>query len=493
MAEKGVKPTVEKKQDKKAKPEKAKPEKKVKPAKAPKPPKKPKPPKPEKKQKVKGGANGAESGKDGKKKLILVIVIVILAVLVGIGGFFAWKTIQDDKKANATKEESSESQPVKTGFLKGDKEQEASTDSTQGNEGSGGEETPGDTASADASSAAPTDAAPASPEEIALSVETAQKAVDAVVNTANLSAMLGAGVSLTDAQAAPADGESSKKAEGDSKTSSKEAKSEEEASGSGPKVVAGSHAESAPGEAESASDGASGTQEETSSTAASSSEPERVKDFKFSEETLTLPPFRYSTSDALEAAVHRDIQKFLTEKDSRPGVQMESAVICAKIPMSNGATRVLAYIWGTRYAVAENTLFDYGSLAGPCAMDYTYGAGGYQLQDIKLAHSGDSFETSVQEFCGDRQDIAENMIAQAYNLEMRGQMLRNVTNYIRENSTPVEYFRMAGQVYNKDGTVYLPETPESSASQGESASVSEEAAASSSLKEEYQYYKDLPQ
>ncbi len=249
-----------------------------------------------------------------------------------------------------------------------------------------------------------------------------------------------------------------------------------------------------------------GGQEDTSSSAASSEAPRRpeanpdhgtaltsptqtqeVVDFKFSEESLHLPPFDYAAANGLEAAVHRDIENYLDEKDDRPGVQVSSVVIGGQYTLPDGTVRILAYAWGSRYAIADNTLFDYGNLVGPCALDYRGGA----LQNITLARSGDQFESSVREFCGDMTDIADRMLNHSYDLELRGQMIRNVSSYIRQNNIPVDFFRASGQVYNKDGSIYLPPDMQQSEETEESqeSSIIDEA----TLQEDYRLIQDMPE
>ena len=204
-------------------------------------------------------------------------------------------------------------------------------------------------------------------------------------------------------------------------------------------------------------DAASGAQTgdgSSSSSEASSSEPE--KPFEFSEETFELKPYTYQggrEDSALAVRVHNDVQKFLDKRDGRPGVGIAAVVVAGSYTMEDGTLRVLAYAWDNRYAVVENTLFDYSSVAGPCAVDYKNG----EFQQVYLPMSGDLFEQTVRNMCGAETEIADRMLRKSYELELRGQMIRNVTSYLARNDLPVEYFRSGVQTYHKNGEIYIPE------------------------------------
>lgn len=197
-----------------------------------------------------------------------------------------------------------------------------------------------------------------------------------------------------------------------------------------------------------------------------SSAPEETKPFVFDERSLTLPAYSYRTSNALERAVHNDLQAMLDSKDDRPGVGIAAVVIADSYVMENGTLRVLAYVWSNRYAIAENTLFDYGSMAGPVALDYA-GAGVYALDQIHLPRADDAYEQSVKDLCGAKEETAKRMIRKGYDLELRGQMIRNVSSYITQNNVDVEYFRAGSQTYHKNGEIYIPKNKSAASSQSQ--------------------------
>lgn len=478
----------------------------------------------EKAKAVKVAREGSEekSPVGKKKKLILVALAVLLVLVIAAGVFMLVRMLRGgDEETTASlpsQEESSSEAPVKAGAaggsqapnetdeegLSGEKESsegkaEKDSETSSGKEGKAekdsespsdkdkasskeeksekGSKKEEDAAKKPEESEKPSENTPAPEGEKALSVATAEQAVEGSAGTASVAAILGSGAVPPDqvdiTNSTPADkpkpgqivGQTGEESSGASSSKPQEQKTPEK------------------------------KPEEKGGTALTPpTKTQEVPDFKFSDASLNLPPFSYTASNALEAVVHRDIGEYLAQKDDRPGTQITSVVICGTINQPDGSLRVLAYAWGSRYAIADNTLFDYGNLVGPCAMDYRYGGGQYVLQKITLARAGDQFESSVREFCGDQTEAADKMVNQAYDLELRGQMLRNVSDYIRKNNIPVTFFRASGQVYNKDGTIYLPpELLEEEASSSEAESGEDATEPSSALEEDYQTIQDMPE
>lgn len=438
------------------------------------------------------GEEGKPEGK--KKKLILAAVAVVLVLLIAVSVFFLLRMIRGGgKETEASLPESSSSAAPLVAGAGGGVSEDGSKGS--GEEADASEKEPGDKAKEDAgkdskqeeSSAdkeksssgesdapekdAPSKDAPAPEGAKTLSEETALQAVEGSAGTAGIAATLGSGAVPPDQVDITASTPMDKPKPGQviGQTGDGEEPS-------------GSSASSAPEKKE---------PEKVSTALTPPTETQEVPDFKFSDESLNLPPFTYSASNALEYAVHRDIGAYLAKKDDRPGTQITSVVIGGTIRQADGSLRVLAYAWGSRYAIADNTLFDYGNLVGPCAIDYQYSGGQYVLQKITLARAGDAFESSVREFCGDKTDVADKMVNQAYDLELRGQMLRNVASYIAQNNIPVIFFRASGQVYNKDGTIYLPPEVQEAESQEEAEESSSKTDAD--LKEDYRVIQDMPE
>lgn len=214
--------------------------------------------------------------------------------------------------------------------------------------------------------------------------------------------------------------------------------------------------------------------------------------------TLELPDFVFSSENSLEAAVHRDVHAFLQEKDDRPGVQFEAIVIAGQFTKDDGTLRVLTYVWGNRYAVSQNTFIEYGSLAGPVALDYKRGSdGGYELQKINLARSGDAYRDSVMELCGPKTEVGKSMIRKEYDVELHMQMCQLLANYIAQNNVNVKFYSVGGDVYNSDGTFYVDPTlvDESSSEEQvlDSQPVQTNAEGESDPASEYDYIRSLPQ
>lgn len=461
----------------------------------------------EKAKAVKISREGEDEKPAGKKKkLILAAVAIVLVLLIAASVFFLLRMIRGGgKETEASLPDSSSSvaplvagtgggpnasgedaEPVESAGESSSASEEAPEDkSAQEKSGKGSKKEADPTekdskeasskeesASAEKDKSAPSKDVPSPETAQTLSAETAMQAVEGSAGTASIAATLGSGAVPPDQVDITASTPSDKPKPGQiiGQTGSGADASEPPAS-------------SAPEKKREPEKGSTALTPPT--------ETQAVPDFKFSDASLNLPPFSYSTSNALEYAVHRDIGSYLAKKDDRPGTQITSVVIGGTIRQADGSTRVLAYAWGSRYAIADNTLFDYGNLVGPCAMDYQYSGGQYVLQKITLARAGDAFESSVREFCGDRTDVADKMVSQAYDLELRGQMLRNVASYIQQNNIPVIFFRASGQVYNKDGTIYLP--PEIQKAEAEEEAMESSSETDTELKEEYRVIQDMPE
>lgn len=439
---------------------------------------------------VKISREGEEGKPDGKKKkLIMAAVAVVLVLLIAVSVFFLLRMIRGGGKETEASlpDSSSSAAPLVAGAgggpnaseEAGQPEESGDTDASEAEPADKGKDEAGKASSQEQSSGegdasskenapAPSKDAPAPEAAKTLSEETALQAVEGSAGTASISATLGSGTVPPDQVDITASTPTDKPKPG--QIIGQTGNGEEPAGSSS----------SAPEKKEPA---------KASTALTPPTQTQEVPDFKFSDESLNLPPFAYSSSNALEYAVHRDIGAYLAKKDDRPGTQITSVVIGGTLRLPDGGLRVLAYAWGSRYAIADNTLFDYGNLVGPCALDYQSGGGQYALQKITLARAGDAFESSVREFCGDKTDVADKMVSQAYDLELRGQMLRNVSSYIAQNNIPVIFFRASGQVYNKDGTIYLPPEIQEAESEAEETSSKSDA----DLKEEYRVIQDMPE
>lgn len=457
--------------------------------------------------------DGEAAAPGGKKKIILIAVIALLVLLIVLGAFFLLRMIlgggRDSGASVPDKQIESSSEEMKVGSAGGSQAQndasavkdasssekgESKASSKEEQKASSQEEKSSSSASKSSSKKEKKSSSSASDQSAEDTgtptepVDVIKQAVEGVAGTAEITAMLGSGavapeqVEIT--KDTPTDnakpGQPAKKVTAESMPSGKQTQGSDKAQPDAKQQAA----------------------DDTRTALTSTDETQTVPDFKFSEESLRLPAFRYNARTALEAAVHRDIGEYLSKKDDRPGVQVTSVVICGQVPQADGTLRVLTYAWGSRYAIAENTLFDYGNLVGPCALDYAVTQGGYSLKKVTLARGGDAFEASINEMCGNETSIAERMVSQAYDLELHGQMLRNVSTYIQQNQIPVDFFRASGQVYNKDGRIYLPEgtqVEESSSSSGTSSdsasqsSSSEGGSSSDALREEYRVIQDMPQ
>lgn len=454
----------------------------------------------EKAKAVKISREGEEEKPAGKKKkLILAAVVVVLVLLIAVSIFFLIRMLRGgSKETTASLPDSSVSAPVPVqgGAADGkipaeeneepeapkDREEEPAASSEKEKDQKKPEKKEGKDASSvepssQKDSSASSSETPASsaaektlaPEDGSLQKEAAAQAVEGSAGTANIAAMLGSGAVPVDQRDITEDMVSDKPKPG-------QIVAQTANPGEGGDA-ASRPAKDEPKRPEAAPDKGTALTPPTKT--------QEVPDFKFSEASLNLPPFHYSAANALEGAVHRDIGEFLAKKDDRPGTQITSVVIGGTIRQPDGSLRVLAYAWGSRYAIAESTLFDYGNLVGPCAIDYS--ADG-SLQKITLARAGDAFESSVREFCGGETQIADKMVSQAYDLELRGQMLRNVSNYISQNNIPVDFFRASGQVYNRDGSIYLPPEMQNPPEEG-----AEDGEAQDSLQDQYRMIQDMPE
>ena len=437
---------------------------------------------------------GKKLGIKNKKTIFIIIAAIVLALLIIGATVFLIRMIFGGKEEPNTPPEditsssqaqlqggtaggSSAGEPVSSVSQTGSSSQGDSSSSQTQREGSESSavEPSKNTSSTNASSASASQTGTAGNSESNASVMSknlADQAVEGAAGTASVSALLGSGQGDPENMDIPQDNVIKQPKPGQIVGGTTVGGQEESPSSSAASSEAPRRPEANPNH-------------ETALT--SPTQTQEVADFKFSEESLDLPPFDYVTSNSLEAAVHRDIEDYLDQKDDRPGVQISSVVIGGQYTLPDGTVRVLAYAWGSRYAIADNTLFDYGNLVGPCALDYRGGA----LQKIILARSGDQFEDSVREFCGDMTDVADRMVKHSYDLELRGQMLRNVSSYIRRNNIPVDFFRASGQVYNKDGSIYLP--PDMQESQETDESQSSSAVDESVLQEDYRLIQDMPE
>lgn len=434
---------------------------------------------------------GKKSGVKNKKTILIIVAVIVLALLViGAAAFLIRMLLggkeepdtppkditsssQAQLQGGGTAGGSSAGEPVSSASQTGSSSQGESSSSQAQPEASepSGAEPSQNTSSTDASSASASRTGTAGNASIT-SKDLAAQAVEGAAGTASVSALLGSGQGDPENMDIPQDNVLHQPKPGQIVGGTT-------VGGQEPLPSSSAASSEAPRRPEANPD------HETALT--SPTQTQEVADFKFSEESLHLPPFDYVTGNSLEAAVHRDIENYLDEKDERPGVQISSVVIGGQYTLPDGTVRVLAYAWGSRYAIADNTLFDYGNLVGPCALDYRGGT----LQNITLARSGDQFEDSIRGFCGDMTDVADRMVKHSYDLELRGQMLRNVSSYIRQNNIPVDFFRASGQVYNKDGSIYLPpEMQESQEAEGSQASSEVDEA---SLQEDYRLIQDMPE
>lgn len=208
--------------------------------------------------------------------------------------------------------------------------------------------------------------------------------------------------------------------------------------------------------------------------------------------TLELPDFVFSSESSLEAAVHRDIHAYLLEKDDRPGVQFEAISIVGQYTKDDGTLRVLTYVWGNRYAVSQNTFIEYGSLAGPVALDYERDSnGGYVLQKLNLARSGDAYEDSVMDMCGPKTEVGKSIIRKEFDVELHMQMSNLVSSYITQNNVDVDFYSVGGEAYNRDGTFYVdPTLVEEGLNENATDSASVEPVDPAA---EYDYIRSIPQ